>query len=327
MLKRVVQLVFAAVLPLIVVCTGTSQAQSWPSRPIKIVVPFAPGGSTDLTARMIAPRMQELLGQPVVVENRAGAGGAIATEFVARASADGYTVLLAVAGPFVIAPLLQKMPYDPLRDFVTVAGVNGNPQVLLAHPAVAAKNIRELITIAKAQPSALNFGTAGPGSLIELSGLVFNHMAGTRITNVPYKGGTPAVAAALSGEVQLTFANTSDALVQIKAGKLRPIAVTSAQRFAQLPDVPTLAESGLPEFDVVTWNGLVVPVGTPTDVVSRLARATQDTIKDAQIRQRLGELGTTPSQDGPVELQRFIQSQFNFWQKFIRDSGLKTELR
>ncbi|MBS0337885.1 MAG: tripartite tricarboxylate transporter substrate binding protein [Proteobacteria bacterium] len=314
----------AALLLLFSVFSAAAHAQAWPTRPLKIIVPFAPGGSTDLTARLLAPRMQEALGQPVVVENKAGAGGAIATDFVAKSAPDGNTMLIAVAGPFVIAPLIAKAPYDPLKDFAFVAGLNGNPQVLLANPAMPAKTIRELIALAKAQPRALNFGTAGPGSLIELSGLVFNHMAGTSITTVPYKGGAPAVAAAIGGEVQLTFANTSDALPQVKSGKLRAMAVTSAARFPQLPDVPSIAESGLPDFNVVTWNAMVTPAGTPPEVVNRLARVIQDTLKDPAVRQRMSDFGTTTSTEGPAELGAFVQAQYAFWQKFIKESGLKT---
>ena len=320
MLSRLAALVLA-----FTVVAGTAHAQAWPTRPLKIVVPFAPGGSTDLTGRLLAQRMQDALGQPVIVENRAGAGGAIATDFVAKSAPDGYTMGIAVAGPFVIAPLLSKTPYDPLTDFAYIAGLNGNPQVLLAHPDVPAKTIKELIALAKAQPKALNFGTAGPGSLIELSGLVFNHMAGTKITMVPYKGGAPAVAAAIGGEVQLTFANTSDALPQVKGGKLRPVAVTSATRFPQLPDVPSIAESGLPDFNVVTWNAMVAPAGTPPDVVNRLAKVIQDTLRDPAVRQKMADFGTTTSTEGPAELRTFVQGQVTFWQNFIKDSGLKTD--
>ena len=306
---------------------AAAQAQAFPSRPLKIVVPFAPGGSTDLTGRLLAQKMQEALGQPVIVENKAGAGGAIATDFVAKSAPDGYTMLIAVAGPFVIAPLLSKTPYDPLKDFSFVAGLNGNPQVLLANPGVPAKTVGELIALAKAKPAGLNFGTAGPGSLIELSGLVFNHMAGTKITTVPYKGGAPAVAAAIAGEVQLTFANTSDALPQVRGGKLLPIAVTSKARFPQLPDVPSIAESGLPEFDVVTWNAMVTPAGTPPEIVNRLAKTIHDTLKDPAVRQKMADFGTTTANEGPAELRAFVQAQFTFWQKFIRDSGLKVDAR
>ena len=302
---------------------GTLHAQEWPTRPVRMIVPFAPGGSSDLSARLIAPRMQEALGQPVLVENRAGAGGTIATDFVAKSAPDGYTLLLSVAGPYLIAPLTQKTPYDPARDFAPITIVNGNPQVLLAHPSVAAKSIRELIALAKAQPAALNFATAGPGSLVELSALVFNHMAGTKVTVVSYKGGAPAVAATLAGETQLTFANTSDALPQIKSGKLTALAVTSAKRFQPLPEVPAIAESGLPEFDVTTWNGLAAPAGTPAPVVNRIARVVQDALKDPVIRQRMVELGTTPGGESPEQARAYLQAQSAFWAKFIRDAGVR----
>ncbi len=313
------------VLALSVFAIHGAQAQSWPSRPVRIVAPFAPGGSTDITARLLAPRMQQALGQPVIVENRTGAGGQIAMDFVAKSAPDGYTFIVTAAGPHVIAPLLQKTAYDPLKDFVNVSNVNSNPQVLVVHPDVPVNNVRELIALAKKSPGKLNFSSAGAGSLIDLSALLFNHQAGTQVAVVPYKGGAPAVAAAVAGEVQATFANPSDALPQVKAGKLRPIGVTSASAFAPMPDVPTLKEGGLPEFSVETWNGVLAPAGTPPEIVTRVARVVQDMAKDAEIRQRLGSMGMTPIGDTPEQFRAFTESQVRFWTKFVREAGLKPQ--
>ncbi|MGB7541361.1 MAG: tripartite tricarboxylate transporter substrate binding protein, partial [Burkholderiales bacterium] len=295
----------------------------WPTRPVKLIVPFPPGGSADLTGRLIAQRLQEALGQPVIVENRAGAGGAIATETVARAAPDGYTLLLAVAGPLITAPLLQKTSYDPLRDFAPISNVDGNPQVLVVNPGVAAKNVRELIALARAQPGRLNISTAGPGSLIDMSAIMFNTMAGVQITLVPYKGGAPAVAAVLAGEAQATFANPSDAIAQVQAGKLRALAVTGAQTFAPMPEVPTIAASGLPEFVVETWYGLVAPAGTPPEIVARLSHIVQDAAKDPAMRRRMADAGLTPIGDTPEQFRAFLQAQVSFWSKFVRESGIK----
>jgi tripartite-type tricarboxylate transporter receptor subunit TctC len=302
-----------------------AHAQSWPNRPIRIVAPFAPGGSTDITARLLAQRMQQALGQPVIVENRTGAGGQIAMDFVAKSAPDGYTFIVTAAGPHVIAPLLQKTAYDPLRDFVNVSNVNSNPQVLVGHPDLPAKNVRELIALAKAQPGKLNFSSAGAGSLIDLSALLFNHQAGVQIAVVPYKGGAPAVAAAVAGEVQATFANPSDAIPQVKAGKLRPLGVTSSTAFAPMPGVPTLAQGGLPEFSVETWNGVLAPVGTPQEIVTRASRVVQDMAKDPEIRERLSGMGMTAIGDTPEQFRAFTESQIRFWTKFVRDAGLKPQ--
>jgi tripartite-type tricarboxylate transporter receptor subunit TctC len=298
--------------------------QDWPSRPVRLIVPFAPGGSSDLAGRLIAQRLHEALGQPVLVENRGGAGGTIATEFVARAAADGYTLLVAVAGPYITAPLLQKTAYDPLRDFAPISNVNGNPQVLMVNPSVAAKNVRELIALAKAQPGELNVATSGPGSLTEMSAIMFNHMAGVQTMLVPYKGGAPAITAVLSGDAQAHFTNPSDAIPQMKAGKLRALAVTGAKTFAPMPEVPTMAESGLPEFVVETWNGLVAPAGTSPEIISRLSRIVQDTAKNPLMRQRMADAGMAPIGDTPEQFRAFLQAQVNFWSKFLRESGIKT---
>lgn len=318
--SRFTSLVAIALLALVM--SGSVLAQSWPARPVRILVPFPPGGSSDLTARLVAQRMQEALGQPVLVESRVGAGGTIATEAVAKAAPDGYTLLLAVAGPQVIAPLLQKTAYHPVRDFAAVSNVNSNPQALLVHPSVQARSVRDLIGLAKAQPGKLNISTAGPGSLIELSALMFNQMAGLELALVPYKGGAASAAAAVSGEVHATFANPSDAIPQIRAGKLRALGVTSAAAFGPMPEVPTMTES-VPGFVVETWNGILAPAGTPAEIVNRLSRIVQDFARDPAMRQRMAEMGSTPIGDAPEAYRVFLEQQYAFWGKFIRESGLK----
>jgi tripartite-type tricarboxylate transporter receptor subunit TctC len=311
------------ILALAVTCSA--HAQTWPTRPLRMIVPFAAGGTTDITARLIAPRMQQALGQPVLVENRTGGGGTIATEFVAKSAPDGYTLLMAGGGPTIIAPLAPKPRYDSLRDLAPISNVNTNPQVLLVHPAVPAQNVRELIAYAKANPGKLNFGTAGIGSLIHVSAEVFNHMAGVNTVLVPYKGGVPATAAAIAGEVQLTFANPSDAIAQIKSGKLRALAVTGSARLAQTPDLPTITTSGLPGFVIETFNGVVAPSGTSPEIIARLSRVVQEIIRDSTISQRMTELGTTPIGDTPEQFRAYLQAQIDFWAKSLRESGIKLE--
>ena len=305
--------------------TCNAYAQAWPARPLRMIVPFAPGGTTDITARLIAPRMQQALGQPVVVENRTGGGGTIATEFVAKSTPDGYTLLMAGGGPTFIAPLAPNARYDSLRDLAMISNVNTNPQVLLVHPSVPATNVRELIAHAKANPGKLNFGTAGIISLIHLSAEVFNHMAGVNTVLVHYKGGAPATAAAVAGEVQATFANPSDAIPQIKSGKLRGLAVTGSARLAQIPDLPTITASGLPGFVAETFNGVVAPAGTRPEIIARLSRIIQEIIRDPIVSQRMTELGTTPVGDTPEQFRAYLQAQVSFWAKSLRESGIKLE--
>lgn len=297
--------------------------QSWPTRPIRIVVPFAAGGSSDFAARLIRQRLQEALGQPVLVENRPGAGGILATDAVAKAAPNGYTLLLAVAGPYITAPLLQDTPYDPVRDFAPISTFSGNPQVLLVHPSVPVANVRELIALAKAQPGKLNFSTSGPGALTEVSAIIFNRMAGVDITLVAYKGGANAMAALLSGETGVYFSNPSEAIPQTRAGKVRALAVTGAKAFPPMPGVPTMVKSGLPGFVVETWFGLVAPAGTPPEIVNRLSTVVQDLGRDPQVSQRLANTGMTAMGENPGEFRAFIQAQLNLWGKFFRDYGIK----
>lgn len=319
------QLRLPVVLFLTLLVTCGAYAQGWPARPVRMIVPFAAGGTTDITARLIAPRMQQALGQPVVVENRTGAGGTIATEFVAKSVPDGYTLLMAGGGPTIIAPLAPKARYDSLRDLAPISNVNTNSQVLLVHPSVPAKTVRELIAYAKANPGKLNYGTAGTSSLIHLSGEVFNHMAGVNIVSVHYKGGTPAAAAAIAGEVQVIFANPSDAIAQLKGGKLRALAVTGSARLAQTPDLPTITSSGVPGFVVETFNGVVAPAGTNPEIIDRLSRIVQEICRDPVINQRMTELGTTVIGDTPAQFRAYLQAQISFWAKSLRESGISLE--
>ncbi|MBI2317125.1 MAG: tripartite tricarboxylate transporter substrate binding protein [Betaproteobacteria bacterium] len=299
-----------------VVLASGAHAQAWPSKPVRMIVPFAPGGTTDITARLMAPRMQQALGQPVIVENRTGAGGTIATEFVAKSAPDGYTLLMAGGGPTFIAPLAPKARYDSLRDLAPISNVNTNPQVLLVHPTVPAKNVRELIAYAKANPGKLNYGTAGKISLLHLSAEVFNHMAGVNIVTVHYKGGAPATAAAVAGEVQVTFANPSDAIPQIKSGRLRALAVTG---------LPTITSSGLPGFVADTFNGVMAPAGTNPEIIARLSRIVQEICREPAIRERMAELGTAVVGDTPEQFRAYLEAQIAFWSKSLRAMGFKLE--
>ena len=307
----------------LLILPGLALAQAWPAKPVRMVVPFAPGGVTDSTARLVAGKMQEALGQPVLVDNRTGAGGIIATDHVAKSAPDGYTILMASAAPQTLLQFLQKTGYDGLKDFAPITLVNTFPIVLMVHPSVPAQNVRELIALAKAQPGKLNF--AGAGGLTQFAGEIFKYMAGIDMVYIPYKGGAPAAAAAAAGDAQVTFANYSDALVHMKSGRLRPLGMTSAKRFPQSPDVPTIAEAGIPGYQVDSWNGLLAPAGTPPEIVSRVAAAVQQGLKDPATSKRLEEMGTVPVGDSPAQFRAFVQAEITKWGNFVKQSGIKVE--
>jgi tripartite-type tricarboxylate transporter receptor subunit TctC len=298
-------------------------AQSWPARPLRMVVPFAPGGVTDNTARLVATKMQEALGQPVVVENRTGAGGVIATDYVAKAAPDGYTILMGSAAPQTLTQFLQKTGYDGVKDFAPITLANTFPIVLMVHPSVPAYDVKELIALAKAQPGTLNF--AGAGGLTQFAGEIFKYMAGIDMIYIPYKGGAPAAAAAAAGDAQVTFANYSDALAHMKSGRLRALGMTSAKRFPQSPEVPTIAEAAIPGYQVDSWNGLLAPAGTPAEIVERMASAVQQGLKDPATRKRMEEMGTQPVGDSPAHFREFLQGEVKKWGDFVRQSGIKVE--
>lgn len=314
-----------ASLALAVCMASEVAAQQWPTRPVRIVVPYSAGGNTDAVARITAQRMQEVLGQGVVVENRAGAGGLIATEYVAKSAPDGYTFLMASGGPQTVSPAFQKVNYDPIKDFAPVSNVNSNPFVLLVHPSVPANTVRELIAFAKANPGKLNNATGGVGGMSHLSGEIFAHMAGIKMTQVHFRGGAPSTAAILGGQVQTLFANYSDAIPQIRAGKLKGLGITSAKRAPQTPELPTVAEAGLPGFESEVWNGLVAPAGTPSEIVDRVSKIVQEIARDPASQKRFADIGSTPIGDTPEQFRAFIQQQLRFWVKFFKDTGIQVQ--
>jgi len=302
---------------------GAFAQPAWPSKPVRIVVPYPPGGITDTVTRLSAPKLQEALGQPVVVENKVGNGGALATEYVAKSAPDGYTLLMGSAAPQTLNQFIQKLGYDGLKDFAPVTLINTNPLVLMVHPAVPAQNVKELIALAKAQPGKLNF--AGAGGLTQFSGEIFKYMAGVDIVYVPYKGGAPATTATVAGDAQITFANYSDALAQIRGGKLRALGITSSRRFPQSPEVPTIAEAGIPGYAVDSWNGLFAPAGTPPEIVNRVSAAIQQGFRDPALRKRMEDIGATPVGDTPEQFRALVQSEQQKWGNFVRQTGIKVE--
>jgi tripartite-type tricarboxylate transporter receptor subunit TctC len=305
-------------------CAAAALAQSpWPSKPLHIIVPYAPGGITDTVTRLSAPKIQEALGQAVVIENKLGNGGALATEYVAKSPPDGYTLLMGSAAPQTLNQYIQKLGYDGLRDFAPVSLINTNPLVLMVNTALPAQNVKELIALAKAQPGKLNF--AGAGGLTQFSGEIFKFMAGIDMVYVPYKGGAPATAAAVAGDAQVTFANYSDALPQMKAGRLRALGITSEKRFPQSPEVPTIAEAGIPGYVVDSWNGLFAPAGTPPEIVNRISAAVQQGFRDPALRKRMEDIGATPVGGTPEQFRVLVQSETQKWSNFVKSTGIKVE--
>ena len=305
---------------------GPVKAQDYPSKPIRLVVPFAAGGATDVLARLVGERLTASLGQQVVVDNRPGAGGNIGSDLVARAEPDGYTILMGAVGTHAINPsLYPKMPYDPVKDFAPVTLVASVPNVLVVNPEVPANSVQELIDLAKAKPGELNFASSGNGTSIHLSGELFKAMTGTDIVHVPYKGSGPAVTDLLGGQVQMMFDNMPSSLPHVKAGKLRALGVTSAKRSPALPEVPTIAEAGVPGYDATSWFGILAPAGTPEPVVTRLQGAIVQALGEPEMRQRMADLGAEPVGDTPAEFGQFIAAEIAKWAKVVNDAGVKLE--
>ena len=291
-----------------------------------MIVAYPPGGGTDIVGRMVAQKLGDALGQSVVVENRGGASGNIGTELAARAAPDGYTILMGNVAPNAInVSLFKSLPFDPIADFAPVSLVASTPNVLVVHPSTPARTVKEVIELARSKPGALNFASAGVGSSSHLAGELFRTLAGAEIVHVPYKGAGPAMVDVLSGQVQLYFATMPAAMPHVKSGKLVAIAVTSAKRSPALPELPTIAESGVPGYEASTWYGLLAPAHTPGPVVARLHDATVKVLSEASLREKLADQGFEPIGDTPEEFAAYIKSEIGKWGKVIRDAGIKAE--
>ena len=294
---------------------------NWPNKAIRIVVPYAPGGIGDIVARMIQPVLQDELKQSIIIENKPGAAGTLGTEFVAKAAPDGYTLLLALAAPQTLNQHIFKVGYDGVKDFAPITLINTNPLVLMVNPALPVTNVQEFIAYAKANPGKLNFG--GAGGLTQFAGEILKHVSGINMVHVPYRGGAPAVAAAAAGDVHLTFANYSDALTWMQSGKLRAIALTSARRYPQTPNLPTIAESGVPGFDVTGWSGLFAPAGTPPAVIERIANVLRPALQTPEMRKRMETVGADPGGNSPAEFGKQVADDSRRWSDFVRTSGIQ----
>lgn len=300
-------------------------AQAYPAKPIHLVVGYAAGGSTDSVARLLGQKLAEELGQPVIVENKPGAGATIASDYVAKAAPDGYTLFMSTIANTINTTLYKRLSFDFERDFAPVSLVATVPNVLVVNPDVPAKTVKEFIALAKSKPGGINFGSSGSGSSVHLSGELFNMVAGVQLTHVPYKGSAPAAVDLMSGQIQAMFDNLSTALPFIKAGKLRALAVTSAERSPAAPDIPTMAEAGLPECEVLSWFALVAPAKTPKDIVDRLNAATVKALADPAVKQQFAALGADPVSSTPAALADLIKSETAKWAKVVKASGASVD--
>ena len=309
-------------LGLALLCPGFAMAQDFPTRPIHLIVPFPPGGPNDIIARVVGKRMSEILKQTIVVDNRAGQGGVLGTDVVAKSAPDGYTIGIVSAGALAISPSMEKVAYDTLKDLQPVTLVAKVPEMLVVATSVPAHNMAELIALAKKEPGKLNFASSGPGSMPHLAGELLKLTAKIDITHVPYRGAAPAVNDLLGQQVQMVFLDLPVLLPQIKAGKLRPIAVGSPQRVASAPDVPTTAEAGMPNLLTENWYGMVAPAKTPSQIVAVLNKAAVEAMKDPEVVSKLASQGAILVGDTPDQFRAYIASETKKWATVIKDAGV-----
>jgi tripartite-type tricarboxylate transporter receptor subunit TctC len=311
---------------LLALVTGAAAAQSYPNHPVRMIVPYPVGGASDVTARIVAARLSERLRQPVVVDNRSGAGGAIGAELAAKAAPDGYTLLLGSASEIVMLPAVaRQVPFDPARDFAPIALVSDIALVLVAHPSLGVGNVQELIALAKAKPGAINYGSAGVGATSHLAMAMFNAMTATKMVHVPYKGSAPATADLVAGHLQVGTPTLPAALPYEKSGQLKVLAVTSAKRWPTLPNVPTLAESGLPDYEVTLWTGLMAPAGIAPDIVALLHRETAAVLALAEVRDALRKQGGESNAGGPERFAAVIKADLAKWKRVVREADIKAD--
>jgi tripartite-type tricarboxylate transporter receptor subunit TctC len=301
-----------------------ASAQDFPNKPIKLIVPFPPGGPNDIIARVVGQRMSELIKQPVVIENRGGQGGVLGTDAIAKAAPDGYTIGIVSASSLVINPTMEKVPYDVARDFAPVTLVTTVPEMLVVASNVAAKDMGELVALARGQPGKLNFASAGVGGLPHLAGELFKLTAGIDIVHVPYRGAAPAINDLLGQQVQMAFLDLPVILPHIKSGMLRPIALGAPKRAPTSPEVPTTAEVGMPDLLIENWYGMIAPGGTPANIVKLINRTANEAMSDPQVAQKLADQGLTVAGDTPEHFRDYIGAESQKWAKVIKDAGIGT---
>jgi tripartite-type tricarboxylate transporter receptor subunit TctC len=306
--------------------SAAALAQSYPNHAVKVIVPWPPGQATDIAARMVAQKLQEQTGQPFVVDNRPGAGGSLGTSVAAQSTADGYTLLAASSGPISIMPSLQKLTYEPQKDFVLIALITRNPYALVVSPSFPAKDAKEFVALLKANPDKYTFASSGTGATAHLLAELFNSMAGIKARHIPYKGSAPALTDVMNGEVSYMIETVASVAGHVKSGRLRALGVSTLRRAAALPDVPTLAEAaGVPDYDAAAWIGYAAPAGTPKDIVARLSTELQKALQAPDMREKLLNAGLDPVASTPEELPAFMRKEQERYATVIRDSNIKID--
>ena len=316
---------FFATTLLLLSFVGYAHAQEYPAKPVRIIVPFPPGGPNDLVVRPLAPKLQELFGQPFIIDNRAGANGIIGTEIVARAPADGYTLLFVSSPHSVNASLYPKLPYDTLRDFAPVSMVATSPYVLVVHPSLPARNVKELIALAKSKPDQITYGSGGSGSSAQLAAELFNQMAGVKLREIPYKGAGPALLAVVSGESSLVFGNALTVKPHIESGRLRALGIASAKRSPSAPELPTIAEAGVPGYRADAVLGLLAPARTPRAIIEKLNGEVHKVMRQPGAVEAMRSMGVDIALSTPEEFGRVIESEMHRWGKLVRALNLKVQ--
>jgi len=314
----------SAVFALLALAAGLAQSQQYPTKPVRIIAPFAPGGGTDFIARLIAQKLTERLGQQVIVENKPGAGGNLGAEFAVKSAPDGYTLLL-VAGSYTVNPSLYKLSFDPVNDITPIIQLSQGPFVVAVHPSVPANNLKELIELARRQPDKLSYASAGSGSITHLASELFLDMAKIKIVHIPYKGTGPALNDTIAGSTQLIFGSVSTTLQFIKSGRLRGLAVTTPKRIPALPDLPTVAEAGVPGYEVVLWHGLVAPKGVPRPIVDRLNREANEVLKAKEMEDLLATDGVAPAGGTSEQFRAVIKADIERWRGVVKQANIKVD--
>jgi tripartite-type tricarboxylate transporter receptor subunit TctC len=312
----------ALLLAALLLVSSSGWGQAYPSRPVRIVVPLSPGGFADTPARMLAPRLSEQLGRQFFIENKPGAGGTIGADFVAKSPPDGYTLLLTGTPHVISAHLYKKLPYDAMKDFTHIALIASGPYALVVNPQkVPANSVRELVALAKSQPGKIDYASSGNGSAQHLVGALFNAMAGIELNHVPYKGSGPAMQDLVAGQVGVSFAGIPNVLSHVRAGRVRALGVTTAKRWSELPDIPTIAEAGVPGYEATLWLHIAGPAGMPADVVQRLNSEIGKALQDPEVQKNFRSAGVDPTTLAGQELERFIRAEHDKWGKVVRDTG------
>jgi tripartite-type tricarboxylate transporter receptor subunit TctC len=316
----------AVALGTLAVAPIASHAQTYPTKPIRLIVPFPPGGGVDFIGRIVGQKLTERLGQPVQIDNRAGANGIVGLEALKGAPPDGYTIAAASAGPLAVNPFIYaKLPHDTIRDFTQIANMVNFPLLLVAHPSLPAKNVKELVALARARPGQVSYSSPGSGNSAHLAAELFNSMAKTKILHVPYKGTAPAVVAVLSGEAQLTYSSIPSILPHVRSARVRALGIGNAERISTLPDVPTISEAGLPGFEAYAWGGMIGPAHMPAPIVARLNKEITEILRQKDVSDRMLAEGTVPTPSSPEEFTAYIRAELRKWGDVVKMAGIRAE--